>query len=650
MKWSMWRCAGLAVAVVLSCTPAWAQYTLQMDFEAPTYTAGNLAGQNGWTTLTSGGEAVIVTTDNGPAAAGTQAVQLTNVGGELRLRYDFIADLVTYGRMIEIQYDLKNVTNKDGTPWGVPSRLHSSRVYDGVNGWPAIGSMHYDGGGGPACQSWDSPNPNGSAAGWGPDGSPAWTDVNWHTVKWTMIYDPDNLSGRFVAVTFDGVVYCKNRYFPDWADPNTPGADIATRADWFELRIYGASYGADDVFLVDNYRITASDPPPLPVAHAGSDQVIPATCGELVSVQLDGSASVGAASYTWYEGGRQIATGMTPTVQLLTGVHYITLTVGGAFPCTSASDDVKITVGTPLPLPIDIPMDTQVNYSDYGDMIYQPVYGVDPLAPWWDGFAEVAEIYVGEDIYGAPTDYTTGYMLLGESWYHGPWVQLLKTCYGTMDLSDPSMRLRFTARYFQDASNWACDPADPNCSPKPYQDAPIMVTLRDAFGRRGCLGICYGANFYDPTIDGQPNPLYGHQYPEWLDIDVDIEDYLALHPGVGTDLSDYGFDLSMVTRIEFHGTDWGGAGFDEFNIKNLWIGPVAPPYCLGDLNCDGQVSFGDINPFVLYLSNYAAWQTTYAGCNPKNGDINDDGAYPGFGDINPFVTLLSTSSLPIDCP
>jgi len=75
-----------------------------------------------------------------------------------------------------------------------------------------------------------------------------------------------------------------------------------------------------------------------------------------------------------------------------------------------------------------------------------------------------------------------------------------------------------------------------------------------------------------------------------------------------------------------------------------------PAYCLGDLNCDGQVSFADINAFVLYLSNFPAWQTTYAGCDPKNGDINDDGNYPGFGDINPFVTLLSTNPLPIICP
>jgi len=77
---------------------------------------------------------------------------------------------------------------------------------------------------------------------------------------------------------------------------------------------------------------------------------------------------------------------------------------------------------------------------------------------------------------------------------------------------------------------------------------------------------------------------------------------------------------------------------------------TAPQSCPGDLNCDGQVSFGDINPFVLYLSNYAVWQTTYAGCNPENGDINGDGNYPAFSDINAFVTLLSTSSLPIICP
>jgi hypothetical protein len=60
----------------------------------------------------------------------------------------------------------------------------------------------------------------------------------------------------------------------------------------------------------------------------------------------------------------------------------------------------------------------------------------------------------------------------------------------------------------------------------------------------------------------------------------------------------------------------------------------------GDLNCDGSVNFGDINPFVLILSNPVMWQTTYPGCPLLNGDISNDGTV-GFGDINPFVALLS---------
>jgi hypothetical protein len=61
----------------------------------------------------------------------------------------------------------------------------------------------------------------------------------------------------------------------------------------------------------------------------------------------------------------------------------------------------------------------------------------------------------------------------------------------------------------------------------------------------------------------------------------------------------------------------------------------------GDMNCDGTVDFADINPFVLYLSNLATWQTTYPACPPQNGDLNADGTYPSFGDINPFVALLN---------
>ncbi|MEW6197311.1 MAG: hypothetical protein AB1601_01415 [Planctomycetota bacterium] len=63
---------------------------------------------------------------------------------------------------------------------------------------------------------------------------------------------------------------------------------------------------------------------------------------------------------------------------------------------------------------------------------------------------------------------------------------------------------------------------------------------------------------------------------------------------------------------------------------------------LGDTNCDGSLNFGDINPFVLMLTNPAAWQAAHPDCLMAVGDINGDGMVD-FGDINEFVGLLAGS-------
>jgi M6 family metalloprotease-like protein len=61
----------------------------------------------------------------------------------------------------------------------------------------------------------------------------------------------------------------------------------------------------------------------------------------------------------------------------------------------------------------------------------------------------------------------------------------------------------------------------------------------------------------------------------------------------------------------------------------------------GDLDCDGSVNFGDINPFVLALSaGETGYYESFGNCHWYNGDINSDGTV-GFADINPFVTMLS---------
>jgi hypothetical protein len=74
-----------------------------------------------------------------------------------------------------------------------------------------------------------------------------------------------------------------------------------------------------------------------------------------------------------------------------------------------------------------------------------------------------------------------------------------------------------------------------------------------------------------------------------------------------------------------------------------WLDAAAlpQPFLTGDMNCDGIVDFGDINPFVQFLSDPLGWQMAFPGCPMQNGDINGDGLYPDFADINPFVALLT---------
>jgi hypothetical protein len=99
-----------------------------------------------------------------------------------------------------------------------------------------------------------------------------------------------------------------------------------------------------------------------------------------------------------------------------------------------------------------------------------------------------------------------------------------------------------------------------------------------------------------------------------------------------------GFTLMAATAISDQGwiVGYGNGG------GGMYKSFVLIPYLDGDLNCDGAVDFGDINPFVLALTNPAAYASAYPSCNILNADINADGSVD-FGDINPFVALLASS-------
>jgi hypothetical protein len=96
----------------------------------------------------------------------------------------------------------------------------------------------------------------------------------------------------------------------------------------------------------------------------------------------------------------------------------------------------------------------------------------------------------------------------------------------------------------------------------------------------------------------------------------------------------------FAKRVIASQASWGDLA-DGASSRHEWdyfrLGVLALPQT-GDVNCDGTVSFGDINPFVEVLTQGSG----IPGCWYSNADINGDGNVD-FGDINPFVDLLVPS-------
>mgnify|MGYP000355141351 CR=1 FL=1 len=190
--------------------------------------------------------------------------------------------------------------------------------------------------------------------------------------------------------------------------------------------------------------------------------------------------------------------------------------------------------------------------------------------------------------------------------------------------------------------------------------------------------------------DGTLKPMYGSPFPAFGNSPADVafsSDDRYLIVGHGTDATvrtasinpangqltptGYLFDVGLQGTLGdiqvlddlFFVTDNSRALDDTWGVYSFTLhpdgsftqnGPITltegitpnsmavwkPRFLVGDMNCDGQVNFGDINPFVLALTNPAGYQAAFPNCNIMNADINGDG-YVNFGDINPFVRLLT---------
>ena len=91
----------------------------------------------------------------------------------------------------------------------------------------------------------------------------------------------------------------------------------------------------------------------------------------------------------------------------------------------------------------------------------------------------------------------------------------------------------------------------------------------------------------------------------------------------------------VVHRAEADADD----DLDLADLRVYQLPLIEHQYGPGDLNCDGEVNFADIDPFVLALVDPLEYVAMYPHCDIRLADANGDGAVD-FADIDPFVALV----------
>ena len=131
-------------------------------------------------------------------------------------------------------------------------------------------------------------------------------------------------------------------------------------------------------------------------------------------------------------------------------------------------------------------------------------------------------------------------------------------------------------------------------------------------------------------------------------------DYVFVETPVGTASSggpnpDTGtfFFAGIISPTPFDTANIGAtfAAVTGFNLDNLIFATASSPSVPGDMNCDGRLDGGDIDPFFLALGDPAAYLLQFPNCDLLNGDMNGDGRLDG-GDIDPFFACLGGGPCP----
>ena len=86
---------------------------------------------------------------------------------------------------------------------------------------------------------------------------------------------------------------------------------------------------------------------------------------------------------------------------------------------------------------------------------------------------------------------------------------------------------------------------------------------------------------------------------------------------------------------------WSYAGWNIDDVEIWGLRPLLPPACAGDVDCNGQVDYADIDRFVEALGcpDGAGWPYS---CPWLNGDCTEDGVVD-YADIDAFVLRIGTT-------
>lgn len=98
------------------------------------------------------------------------------------------------------------------------------------------------------------------------------------------------------------------------------------------------------------------------------------------------------------------------------------------------------------------------------------------------------------------------------------------------------------------------------------------------------------------------------------------------------------FQKSIDVRVEMQYSEKGA----RWRSVAFWY---ERPVRRGDLNCDGNVDFGDIDPFVQVLIDPGGYEAAFPDCDVRNADIDRSGA-TDFNDIDLFVECLIAGECP----